>query len=48
MSRTAVCTIASKNYLHFCRTLMDSVRRVQEIGNPQEVVGEYRKRVAQS
>ncbi|MGD1002054.1 MAG: hypothetical protein ABSA67_15305 [Candidatus Brocadiia bacterium] len=28
MSRTAVCTIASKNYLHYCRTLMDSVRRV--------------------
>ncbi len=28
MSRTAVCTIASKNSLHFCRTLMDSVRPV--------------------
>jgi len=28
MSRTAVCTIASKNYLHYCRTLMDSLQRV--------------------
>lgn len=29
MAKTAVCTICSKNYLHFARTLMDSLARHQ-------------------
>ena len=34
MSRKAVCTICSNNYLHFARTLMDSVRAVEPDWDP--------------